>query len=288
VRFSSAAPSALLVATISLAVDGVVVGDTAEAWGTDTVVMSETAFHAAQDSVRLRMSDARTIPTLKRPGSVHEFYFTRAKFGSGFGSRWRPSWATDYPKADIQFLIGLRRLTNVDAYEFENAIDLDDPELRRFPFLYALEVGYMGLTESEVEGLRGYLQAGGFLMIDDFWGTWQWQNFASEMQRVLPGHSIVDVPMDHAIFSIFYNIDSIVQVPNVGLGKAGGRTWEYDGYYPQVRGIFDDDGRLMVAINWNTDLGDAWEWADDPYYPLAFSTYAYEVGINTVLYAMTH
>jgi len=229
-----------------------------------------------------------TPPTLRRPGSIHEFYFTRAIYGSGIASRWTPSWATDYPKADLQFLIGLKRLTNVDAYDFENAIELDDPNLRRFPFLYVLEVGYMGLTDQEVNGLRDYLLAGGFLMVDDFWGTWQWQNFEMEMQRVLPGLPIVDLPMDHPIFSMFYNIDEIVQVPNVGLGKAGGHTWEYDGYYPAVRGIFGDDGRLMVAINWNTDLGDAWEWADDPYYPLMFSTYAYEMGINIILYAMTH
>ena len=127
-------------------------------------------------------------PTLRRPGSIHEFYFTRAIYGSGIASRWTPSWATDYPKADLQFLIGLKRLTNVDAYDFENAIELDDPDLRRYPFLYALEVGYMGLTDSEVKGLRSYLLAGGFLMIDDFWGTWQWQNFEMEMQRVLPGY----------------------------------------------------------------------------------------------------
>jgi hypothetical protein len=218
-----------------------------------------------------------------------EFYFTRAiytgyrRFG-GYGE----SWSIDYPKADRQFVIGLRRLTNIEAYELENPVRLDDPELRRYPLLYALEVGYMSLTESEVEGLRDYLLAGGFLVIDDFWGTAEWENFEREMHRVLPGHPIVDVPMDHPLMSAFYEIGEILQVPNVRQGRLGGRTWENDGYAPALKGIFDEYGRLMVAINWNTDLGDAWEWADDPYYPLRFSNFAYQMGINLIIYGMSH
>lgn len=226
------------------------------------------------------------------PSAFHDFYFTRgiySDYSRGFfrGSRWR----IDYPKADIQFLIGLRRLTNIDAYDRENAIALDDPNLRRYPFLYILEVGYMNLTEAEVEGLRDYLLAGGFLVVDDFWGTYEWRTFETQMRRVLPGRPIVDIPLDHPVFNVFYNIDDLVQVPNVSQGRAapfGGPTFEQDGYEPQTKGILDDDGRLMVLINWNTDLGDAWEWADDPYYPLRFSTFAYEMGINFIIYAMTN
>lgn len=218
-----------------------------------------------------------------------EFYFTRAiytgyrRFG-GFGE----SWMIDFPKADQQFVIGLRRLTNIEAYELENPVRLDDPDLRRYPFLYILEVGYMSLTEPEVQGLRDYLLAGGFLVVDDFWGTAEWQNFEAEMRRVLPNHSIVDLPIDHPVMSVFYEIDELVQVPNVRQGQMGGPTWESDGYVPELRGIFDEEGRLMVAINWNTDLGDAWEWADNPYYPLRFSNFAYQMGINLIIYGMSH
>jgi Domain of unknown function (DUF4159) len=250
------------------------------------------ARHRSSGVDPLTDQSAVRVPTLKRPGGVHEFYFTRARYGSGagsrLGSRWQPSWATDYPKADIQFLIGLKRLTNIDAYEWEHPVDLDDPELRHFPFLYALEVGYMGLSESEVTALRSYLLAGGFLMIDDFWGTLEWENFEKEIGRVLPGYPIVELPRDHPVFSVFYDIGQILQVPNVGQGRSGGPTWEKDGYVPHVRGIFDENGRLLVVINWNTDLGDAWEWADDPYYPIKYSTFAYEMGINTIIYAMSH
>lgn len=232
-------------------------------------------------------ADSNDRPSLRRPGGPHQFYFTRAAY-SGYRFRNFMSWSVDFPKADRQFLMGVLRLTNLDAYEYENPIRLTDPELGRFPFLYAVEVGYMSLSEPEALGLRRYLQAGGFMVIDDFWGSMEWANFQSEFERVLPGHPIVDVPPDHPIFTCFYRVSDLVQVPNVGQGMAGGPTWEKDGYYPACRGIFDERGRLMVVINWNTDLGDAWEWAENPYYPLKFSTYAYEMGVNFIVYAMSH
>ena len=229
----------------------------------------------------------RAVPFPEEAPPGWNFYFTRGVY-TGFRRRGFESWAVDYPKADRQFLIGLRRLTNIEAYELENPLRLDDPNLRRYPFLYMLEVGYMSLTEAEAIGLRGYLLAGGFLLIDDFWGTWEWMNFESEMQRVLPGYRIVDLPSDHALLSVFYDIDGLVQVPNVGQGVRGGPTWEQDGFEPSLRGIVDEKGRLMVAINWNTDLGDAWEWAENPFYPLKYSNFAYQIGINSIIYAMSH
>ncbi len=214
----------------------------------------------------------------------HDFYFTRAVYS---GYAWR-GWHVDYPKADRQFLIGVRRLTNLDAYAMENRVLLTDPDIGRFPFLYAVEVGYMAMGEAEVAGLRRYLRSGGFLVVDDFWGTAEWANFAHEMSRALPEYRIEDIPLDHPIFRSFYQVDEVVQVPNVGNGIRGGPTWERDGYVPAVRGIFDEERRLMVVINWNTDLGDAWEWAENPWYPLHFSNYAYEMGVNFIIYAMTH
>ena len=224
----------------------------------------------------------------RRPvDSGRAFYFTRAIYTSGGWRSWRGRWATDFPKADVQFLIGVRRLTSIDAYEYENPVALDDPNLRRFPFLYALEVGAMALTEAEVKGLRNYLLAGGFLVIDDFWGSWEWANFEVEIRRVLPEYPMVDIPLDHPLLRTFYQVDEIIQVPNVRNGMSGGPTWEDDGYVPALKGIFDERGRLMVVINWNTDLGDAWEWAENPRYPIVFSNFAYQMGINFIVYAMT-
>jgi hypothetical protein len=245
--------------------------------------------------------------TGESPDRFYEFYFTRAIYndgsggGGGFGrfgrSRGGGSWAVDYPKADCQFITVVKRLAGLDIYYDSNAISLDDPNLRRFPFLYMLEVGRGGgidLSQSEADGLRSYLEAGGFLVIDDFWGTYEWQNFEQGIRRVFPDKEIVEIPLDHDVFKTFYTIDKILQVPNEGnaaavaYGYPGARTYENDGYVPHVFGIFDDDGRLMVIINWNTDLGDAWEWAEQPSYPLEFSTYAFEMGVNMILYSMTH
>ena len=226
-----------------------------------------------------------------RPLPMHEFYFTRAAYsggGGGFRRGRRQSWATDYPKSDRQFLIVAERLTGLDMFMEEHPRALTDEHLNRFPFLYALEVGRMSLTPEEAAALREYLLRGGFLVIDDFWGTYEWEIFEYEMQKVLPEYPIVDVPLEHEIFHTFYDIDEIIQVPNVGNGVGGWRTHERDGYEPFVKGIFDEEGRLMVIINWNTDLGDAWEWAEHPYYPLNYSTYAIQMGVNFIIYAMSH
>jgi hypothetical protein len=223
-----------------------------------------------------------------RDADRREFHFTRAIYnGYGFGFS-RRRWATDYPKADRQFVMGVHRLlSHLDLSEHENPVRLDDPELRRFPFLYAVEVGYMSLSDSEVEGLRSYLRAGGFLVVDDFWGTDEWAQFEGEIRRVLPGCRIVDLPRDHPILSAFYDVKEILQVPNIGNAMRG-ETSEKDGYTPLLRGIFDDKGHLMVAINANTDLGDAWEWAERPEYPLKYSTFAYQMGVNFIVYGMSH
>ena len=222
--------------------------------------------------------------TVKSPAGSHEFYFTRAIYNSGWGYA---RWAIDYPKADRQFMAVVNRLIGVDGSPMENAIRLDDPEIRKYPFLYALEVGDIALSPAEIEGLRNYLLAGGFLVIDDFWGSWQWANFEQQIRLVFPEYPIIDVPLDHPIFNTVYHIEEVLQVPAYG-NYWGGRTWEQDGYTAHVRGIFDEQDRLMVLINWNTDLGDAWEWAERPEYPLKYSTFAVQMGVNFIVYAMSH
>jgi hypothetical protein len=227
-------------------------------------------------------------------GPPREFHFTRAIYSPGGGGgffgygRGGRAWCTDHPKAEEQFLEVLNRLTGVDAYRWGNAVHLDDPALRRYPILYMLEVGYMGMTQSEVEGLRGYLLAGGFLVVDDFWGTRELQNFEREIARVLPEYPMVDLPMDHPVYRTFYQVDEVVQVPAFRRNSDYARTWEQDGYEARNFGIFDDRGRLLVAVNWNTDLGDAWEWMEQPTYPLRFSTYAYQIGVNYIVYGMSN
>jgi hypothetical protein len=146
----------------------------------------------------------------------------------------------------------------------------------------------MDLTDAEVAGLRSYLLAGGMLFVDDFWGTAEWANFEMQMTRVLPEYRWTELPPDHPVRRTFYTVDSIVQVPNRWQGRSGGPTWERDGYVPYLRGIYDEHGRLLVLISYNSDLGDAWEWADDPYYPLPYSNFAFQLGVNAVIYGMSY
>lgn len=221
-----------------------------------------------------------------------DFYFTRAIYSGSrgwWGRRGRASWSTDFPKADRQFLFILHRLlAMLDLHEWENPVALDDPELRRYPFLYMLEVGYMNLSDAEIEGLRGYLEAGGFLVVDDFWGEEAWYNLQYHMSRILPGRPIEPIPLDHPIFHQFYDIDEIKTVPSINNAARGRYEECWGPCPPTVSGIFNDRGELMVVINHNTDLGDAWEWSENPYYPIDRSTYAYELAINYIIYGLSH
>jgi hypothetical protein len=147
-----------------------------------------------------------------------------------------------------------------------------------------LEVGRMDMTEEEVEGLRGYMLAGGFVIVDDFWGQREWDVFAYNMRRVFPDRQFVDIGLDHPVYRSYYTIDHVEMTP--AINNTFRRT-ECGGCVTQIKGMYDDEGHLMMMVNFNTDLGDAWEWAEDPSYPLDISTYAYEIGTNMIVYAMT-
>jgi len=204
-------------------------------------------------------------------------------------------WMMDTWDADIQYMWGIQRLTNISLSVQPHPMPIMWPELYNFPYIYAVEPGYLKLNDAEAARLREYLLRGGFLHVDDFHGGREWAQFASQIRKVFPDREIVDLPPTHPIFHTFYDIDHIIQVPNVHLGErykaSGGRTITYeqpDDTQPHIRGISDDTGRLMVLITHNSDYGDAWEWMDDPYYPSEFTTYAYRLGLNSIIYAMTH
>jgi uncharacterized protein DUF4159 len=214
----------------------------------------------------------------------HEYTFARLVYSGGWGPN---NWATDAPKADVTFIAGIKRLTNLDVRDSHFFIPLSSKEIFKYPFLYTLEVGYMDLSLEEAEVLREYLLRGGFLVVDDFHGTYEWDNFEEQIRKVFPNCKIEEVPLSHPIFHCFFDIEQLFQVPGVQMLYTG-RTYEKDGYDAHFRGIFDEGGRLMVMINFNSDLGDAWEWAENPYYPLDRSTFAYQLGINAIVFAMTH
>ena len=215
-----------------------------------------------------------------------EWAFARLKYPSIFRGRWG-SWTTDYPKADRQFVQGVRRLTRIHACSAERVIDLSTDEIFYWPWVYAVEVGHWDLTDAQARRLREYLLRGGFLMVDDFHGTWEWSVFMGSMSRVFPDRPVVDIDNKDAIFHVLYDLDERFQVPGIQFLRSG-RTYERDGIEAKWRAIYDDKGRVMVAICHNMDLGDAWEWADYPRYPERWASLAYRIGINYIIYAMTH
>jgi len=219
-----------------------------------------------------------------------EFVFARLRYPSTrSGGYWgfRGSWATDYPKADRQFLQGVRRLTRIHTRSVEQVVDLDGEEIFKYPWIYGVEVGHWDLSDAQARKLREYLLRGGFLMVDDFHGTWEWDIFMASLSRVFPDRPVVEIENPDAIFHVLYDLDERFQVPGIMMFRTG-RTFEQDGVEPRWRGVYDDQGRIMVAICHNMDLGDAWEWADWPRYPERCASLAYRIGINYIIYAMVH
>ncbi len=217
-----------------------------------------------------------------------EFHMARLAYESSgcAGSRGicQPLWAVDYPLAEEHFLPALARMTRIDVAADSRHLPLDE-RIFDYPWLFAQQVsqGRWRPSEREIEYLREYLLRGGFLVFDDFHGEAEWRYFDSVIQRVLPGRPIVDIPEDDMLMNVLFSLDRRTQIP-------GDRhlAWQAMQGPPHWRGIYDDDGRLMVAINHNIDMGDAWEHADDPYYPAPMTATAYRFGINYVIYAMTH
>jgi hypothetical protein len=212
-------------------------------------------------------------------------------FRFGVGVDWREggsSWSQDYPRADRHFAQAMRRLTRVNARSVEQPVNLDDgDDVYNWPWLCAGEMGDWKLTDDQVKRLRDYLLRGGFLMLDDFWGTEEWGRFEETMKAIFPDRPIVEIDNVDAIFHSVYDLDDRYQIPGQ-WALARGTTYRNDGYHAYWRGIYDDNNRLMVAMCFNSDVGDSWEWADEPRYDEKYSALGIRIGVNYVVYAMTH
>ena len=226
------------------------------------------------------------------------FTFVRVQYRSfGGGWRWGPSWQIDFPEADLNLSFRLSQVTSMVVHPEGRTIELTDASLNDSPFIYIVEPGRLYFTETEVQVLRDYLTGGGFLMVDDFWGQQEWDNFYFEIKRVFPEREPEELPLEHPIFNIVFPLTERPQVPNLGQGMQSqwdGVTWEPrkgpGAREVHYRAIFDDQRRMMVMICHNTDLGDGWEEeGEDEYYFREFAEKkAYPLGINILFYAMTH
>jgi len=217
--------------------------------------------------------------------TVHnEFEFARIAYHGGYD--W-PRWRADWPEAEQHFSGGLNRLTRIDASNDGVVVKLTDPTLFDHPWLYVVEVGYMHLTTEEIDNLREYLLRGGFLMVDDFHGVREWLQFQSVLKQLFPNRSLTRITAESKIFNMHFDIGELVQVPGI-RSLARGKTWEKGGINPGWHVLHDDHDRIMMVVNFNQDLGDGWEHADDAAYPEKYTGQAYRMGVNYVIYAMTH
>jgi hypothetical protein len=208
-------------------------------------------------------------------------------------------WSVDWPRADENLSIRLSELTKTPVSIDQSGnprpllVRLSDTVFFHCPFIMMTEVGNTYLDEVEAKNLREYLQKGGFLWVDDFWGEYAWQIWESQIRKVLPSgaYPFVDLPIDHAIFRSMYTITRFPQIPSIGAwgGVSGNTSERFDSKVPHARAIVDERQRIMVLITHNTDFGDSFEREGDNHeYFIEFSVPGYAFGINALIYSMTH
>jgi len=239
----------------------------------------------------------------------HEFTFSRLIFADnpvsvhelgdyvGF-----PHWQADCSDSDPHFISAIKRMTRIDTNDDSQSISVMDEALYDYPALYMVEAGFASFTPAESARLRDYLLRGGFLLVDDFHGSYQWSKFAEWVGAIFPDREVVDLPKNHEVFHVHFDIDNFYQIPGLrALCLNDGATWErpmskaagvvesnLSRQEPAWRAILDDEGRIMIMINWNVDLGDAWEHADMEEYASSYTSTAYRLGVNYLIYTLTH
>ncbi|NND92875.1 MAG: DUF4159 domain-containing protein [Granulosicoccus sp.] len=234
-----------------------------------------------------------SAPEANLPGHpTHEVHIARLIYQHGPQSSWGPGrawWRIDWPEAEHHFLAGVDRYTLMDVAPDSVHVSLLDDAVFEHPWLLAQQPGHWQLSPEENARLGEYLHRGGFLVVDDFHGPDDWSVFAHAMSQALPGRAVVDLN-DDVLLNVHFMLDKRTQIPGRRhlISTADGIEVRMPYSPPRWRGIYDDRGRLMVAINFNMDTGDAWEHADDADYPVSMTSYAYRVGINYLVYALTH
>jgi hypothetical protein len=216
--------------------------------------------------------------------------FVRLRYRSGLDGRRRfggySRWGIDANKGDRLFISILHRLTRIDVEPVETIVDVDDPKMFETPLLFAVSVGDWQLSSGQAKRLGDYLRRGGFLMVDDFHNEQEWAGFMAGIRQMGLGGEPEELDDSAPAFHVLFNLTERVRVP--GANVAYGAGIERGGTVPHWRGIFDEKGRMVVAITFNQDIGDGWEFADVPEYPERFSSQAIRLGTNYVVYAMTH
>ena len=219
-------------------------------------------------------------------------YPSGGRGGRGGGGNWvngGTNWTVDYPRGDRTFSVAIRRLTRIDVRSVEQPVNPDDgDDIFYYPYMHAGMPTSWVFSDAQAAKIREYLLRGGFLTVDSFFGTQEWEGFERGMRQIFPDREIAELPDDDAVFNAGFAVGEKYQVGNFRSMLRNGSTYRADGSTPHWRAVRDDQGRVMVAINFNNDLGDSWQLADDPRYPEKFSYLGIRLGINYVIYAMTH
>lgn len=263
-------------------------------------IAAQELWRGGQDPFRRAFSRGGPPRLATRDTFNGGFNFCRLLFDSDRREEGGSGWRTDYPGADINLSIRLAELTKIavsrdrDGRPNHVVVPIMDEALFKCPFVIIEDSGTARFSPQEVKQLRAYFDKGGFMWADDFWGTWAWEQWEEEIGRVLPPGEfpIVELPMDHPVFRTLYTVTRVPQVANIGFWRrSGGGTSERgsDSPYPDVRGISDTNGRLMVLMTHNTDIADTWEReGENEDYFYHFSPEGYAVAIDVLIYAMTH
>jgi len=220
------------------------------------------------------------------PRVENRFTMGRVRFSTGFsgfdrrgggrrGGGYAP-WAHDWPNSEENFMKILAEVTRIDVNPGGHIFGFDDEDCFKYPIAYLCEVGFLNLSPQEAHNMREYLLRGGFLIVDDFRGSNELNNFLYQMRLVFPDRSFEELPRTHPIFTCFYDISSLDIRP------------PYGGLPPQYLGMSDDSGRLMMIVDYNNDISEYWEYSANPWYPIADTNEAFKYGVNYVMYALTH
>ncbi|MCP4725140.1 MAG: DUF4159 domain-containing protein [bacterium] len=221
------------------------------------------------------------------PRDDHGFRFVRVQYsmgnmGGGMGRYYEPPWRHDYPTAEENLYSALRRTTEIRVDGNYLILSLRDKRIFEYPFLYLCEPGFWSMDEEELTNVREYLLRGGFILFDDFRGDREWYNFEYNIKRIFPEKQMEELEPDHPIWSVYYDVDPI-EAPSMVSGTRGFQPGKYDDAY---YGMYDDKGRLMFLACFNQDIGDGWEWPNRNWNNE--STIAFQMGINVIIYALTH
>jgi len=244
-------------------------------------------------ALKANAADSATVNSDTSRPPTNELEIARLIFDTSITSGWapgRPWWSIDWPDAEEHFVDGVQRYTAIDIATDSRHIRLTDDAIFDYPWLFVQQVGRWHLDNAEIRQMREYLLRGGFMVVDDFHGPSQWQVFQRVFDNALPEFEIVDIPVGDELLHVLYELEQRTQIPGRRhlFYSNNGTVVDMPHSPPRWRGIYDDDNRLMVAINFNMDMGDSWEHADDPVYPVSMTSLGYRFGINYIIYAMTH